>query len=99
MITYTRSGYTSLRAARERRIAPVLSITAKLAIARRLALVWGVHLVHAQHGVKDVSEMVKKGCALARNEGYAKPGDVVVIAAGMRFGTAGTTNLLHIART
>ena len=43
--------------------------------------------------------MVKKGCALARNEGYAKRGDVVVIAAGMPFGTAGTTNLLHIART
>ena len=98
MITYTRSGYTTLRAARERPVAPVLSITPELAVARRLALVWGVHSVHAQHGVKDVSEMVETGCALARSEGYAKAGDIVVIAAGMPFGTAGTTNLLHIAQ-
>ena len=98
MITYTRSGYTSLRAARERPVAPVLCITPELAIARRLALVWGVHAVHAQHGVTDLSQMVETGCALARNEGFAKPGDIVVIAAGMPFGSAGTTNLLHIAK-
>jgi pyruvate kinase len=42
--------------------------------------------------------MVETACAVARREGYAKSGDIVVIAAGMPFGTAGTTNLLHIAR-
>jgi pyruvate kinase len=42
--------------------------------------------------------MVETGCAVARNEGFAKAGDIVVIAAGMPFGQAGTTNLLHIAR-
>jgi pyruvate kinase len=43
--------------------------------------------------------MVETACAVARKEGYAKPGDFVVIAAGMPFGKAGTTNLLHITRT
>ena len=42
--------------------------------------------------------MVDSGCALARGEGFAKPGDIVVIAAGMPFGSAGTTNLLHIVQ-
>jgi pyruvate kinase len=77
---------------------PVLSITPDLPIARRLALAWGVHSVHAEHDVSDVSGMVETACALARDEGYAKPGDIVAIAAGMPFGKAGTTNLLHIAR-
>jgi pyruvate kinase len=42
--------------------------------------------------------MVAKACAMARREGFAQPGNVIVIAAGMPFGTAGTTNLLHIAQ-
>ena len=41
MVTYTRSGWTSLRAARERPKAPVLSLTPDRDIARRLALAWG----------------------------------------------------------
>ncbi|MBL8348692.1 MAG: pyruvate kinase [Burkholderiaceae bacterium] len=98
MVTYTRSGYTCLRAARERPSAPVLSITPEIETARRLALAWGVHSVHAEGGVADVPDMVAKASALACREGLAQPGDFVVIAAGMPFGTAGTTNLLHITR-
>ncbi|SEB22146.1 pyruvate kinase [Variovorax sp. YR216] len=98
MVTYTRSGSTSLRAARERPVVPVLSITPEMPVARRLALAWGVHSVHVEHDVHDVPGMVETACAVARNEGYAEPGDIVVIAAGMPFGKAGTTNLLHIAR-
>ncbi len=98
MVTYTRSGYTSLRAARERPEAPVLSITPERSVARRLALVWGVHSVHVGDGVDDVPDMVERAAAVARDEGFAVAGDTVVIAAGLPFGTAGTTNLLHIAR-
>jgi pyruvate kinase len=96
MVTFTRSGFTSLRAARERPVAPVLSITPELATARRLALIWGVHPVHVQHDVSDVPGMVDAACTLARAEGFARAGEMIVIAAGMPFGSAGTTNLVHI---
>ena len=43
-------------------------------------------------GVKHVSEMVEKALATALSEGYAKPGQIIAIAAGMPFDTAGTTN-------
>ena len=98
MVTFTRSGYTSLRAARERPEAPVLSITPELAVARRLALAWGVHSVHVDGGISDVPDMVERAGTVARAEGFAVAGDTVVIAAGMPFGSAGTTNLLHIAK-
>ena len=98
IVTYTRSGYTSLRAARERPAVPVLCMTPELGTARRLALGWGVHCVHTAVAIEDVPDMVLSACSLARHEGFAEPGEVVLIAAGMPFGTVGTTNFLHIAK-
>jgi pyruvate kinase len=95
-ITYTTSGHTSLRAARERPIAPILSITPKLSTARRLAIAWGVHTT-VSPDVGSVDEMVAAACRIALQEGFAQPGDQVAIAAGMPFGESGTTNLLRIA--
>ena len=97
IVTYTSSGSTSLRAARERPTPPILSMTPNLATARRLALVWGVHSVHTDD-VADVPAMVERAMACARREGFARPGDTILISAGMPFGTPGATNLLRIAQ-
>ena len=96
IVTYTSSGSTSLRAARERPKPPILSMTPNLATARRLALVWGVHTVQTPD-VSAVSEMVEHACRCAVVEGYAKQGDAILISAGMPFGTPGATNLIRIA--
>lgn len=96
-VTYTDSGSTSLRAARERPMAPILSITPHLATARRLALVWGVHSTVMDHDVVDVDEMVEAACRTAFAEGFGRPGDQLAIAAGMPFGKPGNTNLLRVA--
>jgi pyruvate kinase len=97
IVTYTSSGSTSLRAARERPLSPILSMTPNIATARRLALVWGVHSVHTDD-VADVAAMVDRARHRARDEGFAKPGDTILISAGMPFGTPGATNLLRIAQ-
>ena len=76
---------------------PILSMTPNLATARRLALVWGVHSVRTPD-VSRVSEMVEHACSCARDESFAKPGDTILISAGMPFGTPGATNLLRIAQ-
>ena len=96
-VAYTSSGATAFRAARERPDAPILGLTPDLATARRMTLVWGVHPVRVRE-VESVDEMV--GCAgkVAMAEGFARPGDILAIAAGMPFRTPGTTNLLRIAR-
>lgn len=98
IVTYTRSGYTSLRAARERPPVRVICMTPELSTARRLAVGWGMHCVHAPQPIEDVPEMVARACSLARDQGFAEEGDNVLVAAGMPFGTAGTTNFLHIAK-
>lgn len=97
IVTYTSSGHSSLRAARERPEAPILSMTPTIGTARMLSFVWGVHSVHT-HEIADVPEMVEYASQTALQEGFAKKDDIIVIAAGMPFGTAGTTNLLRITR-
>ena len=96
-VTYTKSGSSSLRAARERPSSPILSLTPHMSTARRLALVWGLHSVLSED-VDHVEEMVEHGCRTAVAEGFANVGDRLVIMAGMPFGVSGTTNLLRIAR-
>lgn len=95
-VTYTSSGHTSLRAARERPMAPIVSITPKLATARRLALVWGVHSTISEQ-IHNESDMVSAACETALREGFAKQGDQIAITAGMPFGQPGSTNLLRLA--
>ncbi|MEX2296774.1 MAG: pyruvate kinase [Dongiaceae bacterium] len=96
IVTYTTSGSTTLRVARERPEAPILCLTSARETARRLALVWGTHCVQSPD-VASFSEMVDKACDIARTEGMAEPGQRVVVTAGVPFGTPGSTNVLRIA--
>ena len=97
VVTFTTSGSTTLRAARERpRVSAIIGLTTKIETARRLALVWGVHSVEAEDA-HDFADMVRRASEVARNEGIASDGDRLVITAGAPFGTPGMTNVLRIA--
>jgi pyruvate kinase len=96
IVTYTTSGSTALRAARERPDAPILCLTERAEAARRLAVAWGVQCVLAQD-VQDFNDMVDKACRIAREHGFAGTGQRLVITAGVPFGTPGATNVLRIA--
>jgi pyruvate kinase len=96
IVTYTTSGATAMRAARERPEQPILGLITRLPAARRLALVWGLHGVVCEDA-HDIDEMVERACQKAVEEGIAEPGTNLVVTAGMPFGTPGATNLLRIA--
>ena len=97
IVTYTTSGSTALRVARERPKATILVLTPNRGTARRLALLWGVHCIHSEDAT-GFTDMVEKACAQALAAGHAAPGERIVITAGVPFGTPGTTNVLRIAR-
>ena len=96
-VAYTSSGFSALRASRERPVAPILALTPQPTTARRLALVWGVHAVPFEE-VHDVAEMVEHAARAVQNLGFGSAGDAVVVIAGLPFGQRGSTNLLHVAR-
>lgn len=85
-----------MRAARERPVAPILSITPSIATARRLTPVWGIHSVVIACEIEDEASMTKVACEAALAERFGAPGDNIVITAGIPFGKPGTTNLLRI---
>jgi pyruvate kinase len=96
-VAYTSSGYSALRMARERPRVPILGMTPRVATARRLALVWGVHSVLC-HEVMDVPEMTEIANQTVLKEGFGEVGQSIVISAGLPFNEPGTTNLLRISQ-
>jgi pyruvate kinase len=96
LVAYTSSGSSALRMARERPRAPIIGMTPQRATARRLTLVWGVNPVVCDD-VDHVDDMTVRAVQTAKSL-FAKTGQTIVIAAGMPFGTPGSTNLLRIAQ-
>ncbi len=96
IVCYTSSGTTGLRAARERPQTPIITLSPIPKTARRLALVWGLHCVTSEDA-RDLDDMVDRACRLSFQEGFAKPGQRVIITAGVPLGTPGATNMLRIA--
>ncbi|MCT7376535.1 pyruvate kinase [Chelativorans salis] len=96
IITYTASGTTGLRAARERPYVPIIALSPVVETARRLSLVWGTHCVVSEDAT-DLDDMVDRACRIAYEEQFAKPGDRVIITAGVPLRTPGSTNMLRIA--
>jgi pyruvate kinase len=96
IVTYTTSGATTKRAARERPDQPIISITPDVEVARQLAIVWGSHSVVTERP-RGFSEIVSKAEEIALKEGFAVKGDRIVITAGVPFGCPGNTNILRVA--
>ncbi len=96
IVTYTSSGSTGIRAARERPSKPIIALSPSLRTARRLSVVWGIQCFLTEDAV-SLEDMVDRACIIAYQEGYARPGDRVAITAGIPLGTPGATNMLRIA--
>ncbi len=97
IVTYTTSGSTAIRAARERPKTPLLVLTPNQNTARRLTLVWGLNCVHTQDAT-NFQDMIDKACQISAKYNFAELNGRIVITAGMPFGSPGKTNVLRIAR-
>jgi pyruvate kinase len=94
---FSMSGRTAIRIARERPDTPILGVTPSLDTARRLALVWGVHALTSETS-HTMTETVSQAATLARQSGFARRRDEIVVVAGVPFGRSGGTNSLRVAQ-
>ena len=97
IVSYTASGATALRMARQRPKVPILCLTPNLSVARALSLSYGIHTVHAPQISGEFSGAVPFACKILVSENLAHKGDRFVMSAGVPFGVTGSTNLLRIA--
>ncbi|WP_010678397.1 pyruvate kinase [Bacillus timonensis] len=95
IVTPTESGHTARMISKYRPKAPIIAVTANESTTRKLSLVWGVY---PQTGTvaKSTDEMLDNSVDVALNTGIVKPGDLVVITAGVPVGECGTTNIMKI---
>lgn len=100
IVAYTHRGATAFRIARERPLCPVIGVTPTHEAARRMALVWGVRAFvgESTKPVTSVEEMVETAQAVVAKARIGGTGNSIVIAAGVPFGVAGSTNLLRVAK-
>jgi pyruvate kinase len=94
-LTYTTSGASALRIARERPRSLIVGLTPAITTARKLALVWGVQ-PRVSPDARNVEEMVNFAVTAARDMSLCIPNQPIAIVAGMPFGTPGSTNLLRL---
>ncbi|MFZ5627140.1 MAG: pyruvate kinase [Bacillota bacterium] len=95
IICATKSGYTAKMVSKYRPQAPVVAITPKMDVVRKLLLVWGVYPLLCKE-TKSTDEMLKVSVETALAAGMIKAGDLVVITAGVPVGVPGTTNLIKV---
>jgi pyruvate kinase len=97
IVTFTVSGTSAWRIARNRPRVPVLALTPDLRVRNLLSLAFGV-FPKLTSEAKDTDDMVRIALEEARRTGIARFGDRVVIVAGVPLGVRGTTNLLRVER-
>ena len=97
IVSYTESGSTAMRVARERPNVPIITLTPIPATARRLALAWGQHCVLTPNA-NDLEHMIDTACQFASSEGFAEEGERIIITVGVPLGAPGATNMLRIAQ-
>jgi pyruvate kinase len=97
IVTYTTSGSTALRAARQRPGVPILCLSPDKYVVRRLTLSYGVNAVYAPETHSDFTGPAKHAAKIIKDMGFAEKGEKFVMTAGVPFGTPGSTNMLRIA--
>lgn len=95
IVSYTISGATAGRVSRERPYIPILCMTPSASVARKMSLFWGIESVVC--GKQDLlTDVARQASGYCREVFDSKPGEKIIMTAGLPFNVTGNTNLLHI---
>ena len=95
IIAFTESGTTALRCSKARPPMPIIAASPHPEVLRRTALYSGVVPLQVSPG-RDTDQMISNATEAAVESGMVRPGDRVVVVAGVPVGRPGQTNLLKV---
>jgi pyruvate kinase len=95
ILCFSFSGFTARKVATCRPAVPIFACTPEPDTFRQLSLVWGVTPALIPHST-DYDEMLSMARRQILERGLARPGERLVVTAGVPFDMPGTTNLLKI---
>jgi pyruvate kinase len=95
IVAATASGYTARMISKYRPNADIMALTFDGRTQRGLMINWGVQPYVVDKPV-DTDHMFSLANDEAKKRGFAKPGDKIIVVAGLPVGTKGTTNMMRI---
>ena len=95
IVTLTDSGLTTRMVSRFRPHHDIIAVTPHQRVARQLSLTFGCKAVimDVENDIKKISQKIK---ALVKKNNWAEPGEQIVVTAGSRFGSQGSTNTVFV---
>ncbi len=95
VVPYTQTGMTARLLARHRSEIPILAFTPTTEVRSQLSVVWGVE-TYLTSPMAHTDELVEQVNLALTSYGRVRPGDVIVIIAGVPPGIPGTTNGMRV---
>jgi pyruvate kinase len=95
VVVFTKSGFSARIVSSQRPDVPILGLTDIERTYQQLSLVWGVIPALVPHS-ETYTQMFEHARLQVLQRGLAKPGDRVLVTAGVPFDVPGTTNLLKV---
>ena len=95
IITVTMSGFTARRLSAQRPVCGIIACTPDRAKGRQMNLLFGVHpVIIPEAGTEE--ELFRAAIEAAKKFDDVRPGDTVVLTAGVPLGVAGNTNMVRV---
>lgn len=95
IITVTITGFTAEKVANYKPDCQIIGCAISDNVCRQMNLIWGVKPLLLQRA-KSEEELFDRAVNRAKEAGYIKKGDRVVITAGLPLGIAGNTNMIRV---
>lgn len=95
IVSITESGFTARMLAKYRPCAGVIGVSRHVQSVRLMQLYWGVYPVLGPWS-GNTDELIENSLVCAKQHGYIKDGDNVIVTAGVPVGRPGTTNLIKV---
>lgn len=95
VMTVTKSGATARQLSKFRPDCPIIGLATDETVCRHMNMSWGVRpgLIEEK---TSTDELIEHAIDVSKQLGYLKPGDLVVVTAGVPLGRSGTTNLIKV---
>ncbi len=95
IVCFTKSGFTARKIAANRPRTPILGLSTEQNTCNSLSAVWGV-VPQLASSAPSYDAMLDVAREALIEQGLVKPGDHIIVTAGVPFDVTGTTNLLKV---
>ena len=95
VVTVTKSGTSARNISKYRPVCPIIAGTTSDKVCRQLNMSWGVVPVHLEEK-NEIFELFDHAVEAAKDSGFLKSGETVVVTAGVPLGVSGNTNMIKV---